>query len=125
MYYQIYSKSYDYFFCNAQLLNLTIAVIVCPLSVAYMCSFINTTSCECLFFSGKSVVILDAAVLLEAGWDEMCHEIWVSVIPKPEVILMCPLHSFINMRLNATKPTPYGVLVTINMNHLRCQIVQE
>ncbi|XP_078573524.1 bifunctional coenzyme A synthase-like [Branchiostoma floridae x Branchiostoma japonicum] len=36
--------------------------------------------------AGKSVVVLDAAVLLEAGWENFCHEIWVSVIPRKEAI---------------------------------------
>lgn len=31
------------------------------------------------------MVILDAAVLLEAGWDDMCHEVWTTMVPKPEV----------------------------------------
>ena len=78
-----------------------------------------------IFFSGKSVVILDAAVLLEAGWDKICHEIWVSVIPKPEVNMCTNVSPSFITRLNATKPNPYGVLVTINMNHLTCQIVQQ
>jgi len=33
---------------------------------------------------GRQVVVLDAAVLLEAGWQEDCHEVWVCVVP-PEV----------------------------------------
>ncbi len=36
-------------------------------------------------FAGKSVVVLDAAVLLEAGWESMVHEVWVSIVPKQEV----------------------------------------
>ncbi|XP_066303045.1 bifunctional coenzyme A synthase-like [Branchiostoma lanceolatum] len=36
--------------------------------------------------AGKSVVVLDAAVLLEAGWESFCHEIWVSLIPRKEAI---------------------------------------
>ncbi len=31
------------------------------------------------------MVVLDAAVLLEAGWDKLCHELWVTVIPQEEV----------------------------------------
>ncbi len=34
---------------------------------------------------GHKAVVLDAAVLLEAGWDDMCHDIWVVIIPKEEV----------------------------------------
>lgn len=29
--------------------------------------------------------VLDAAVLLEAGWQEMVHEVWTAVIPEEEV----------------------------------------
>lgn len=35
---------------------------------------------------GKQVVFLDAAVLLEAGWQEMCHEVWVCVVPPEEAV---------------------------------------
>lgn len=31
---------------------------------------------------GKQIVILEAAVLLSAGWQEECHEIWSCIIPK-------------------------------------------
>lgn len=34
---------------------------------------------------GKKVVIMDAAVLLEAGWKKHCHEIWACIIPPEEV----------------------------------------
>jgi len=34
---------------------------------------------------GHQIVILDAAVLIEAGWDEFCHEVWVMIVPKEEV----------------------------------------
>lgn len=37
-------------------------------------------------FAGKQVCVLDAAVLLEAGWADMVHEVWVSIIPEEEVI---------------------------------------
>jgi phosphopantetheine adenylyltransferase/dephospho-CoA kinase len=31
------------------------------------------------------IIILDAAVLLDAGWEEICHEIWVTFVPREEV----------------------------------------
>lgn len=31
---------------------------------------------------------MDAAVLLEAGWTDMVHEVWVTVIPEEEVICL-------------------------------------
>ncbi|XP_029312069.1 LOW QUALITY PROTEIN: bifunctional coenzyme A synthase [Cottoperca gobio] len=36
---------------------------------------------------GKQVCVLDAAVLLEAGWTDMTHEVWVTVIPEEEAVL--------------------------------------
>lgn len=35
---------------------------------------------------GKAVVVLDAAVLLEAGWQEMVHEVWAAIIPEEEAV---------------------------------------
>ncbi|XP_038128594.1 bifunctional coenzyme A synthase [Cyprinodon tularosa] len=36
---------------------------------------------------GKEVCVVDAAVLLEAGWTDMVHEVWVTVIPEDEAVL--------------------------------------
>uniref|UniRef100_A0A8B9SMF3 Coenzyme A synthase n=1 Tax=Anas platyrhynchos TaxID=8839 RepID=A0A8B9SMF3_ANAPL len=36
--------------------------------------------------AGKAVCVLDAAVLLEAGWQEMVHEVWTAVIPEEEAV---------------------------------------
>ena len=33
----------------------------------------------------SKAVVVDAAVLIEAGWDELCHDICVVIIPKEEV----------------------------------------
>ncbi|XP_013395799.1 bifunctional coenzyme A synthase-like [Lingula anatina] len=33
---------------------------------------------------GKGVVVLDAAVLLEAQWDRLVHEVWVCIVPRDE-----------------------------------------
>ncbi|KAK2714276.1 hypothetical protein QYM36_008738 [Artemia franciscana] len=35
---------------------------------------------------GKDIVVLDAAVLLEANWNEFCHEVWVTIIPPEEAV---------------------------------------
>lgn len=35
---------------------------------------------------GASVVVLDAAVLLEAGWDRICHQVWVCVLRREEAV---------------------------------------
>ena len=32
----------------------------------------------------KQIIILEAAVLIQAGWENECHEIWSCIIP-PEV----------------------------------------
>ncbi|EDO33766.1 predicted protein [Nematostella vectensis] len=36
---------------------------------------------------GKKVCVIEAAVLLEAGWDRVMNEVWVSIIPEDEAIL--------------------------------------
>uniref|UniRef100_A0A8C5TR90 Bifunctional coenzyme A synthase n=1 Tax=Malurus cyaneus samueli TaxID=2593467 RepID=A0A8C5TR90_9PASS len=35
---------------------------------------------------GKAVCVLDAAVLLEAGWQDMVHEVWTAIIPEDEAV---------------------------------------
>nr|XP_009672461.1 PREDICTED: bifunctional coenzyme A synthase [Struthio camelus australis] len=35
---------------------------------------------------GKAVCVLDAAVLLEAGWKDMVHEVWTAIIPEKEAL---------------------------------------
>ncbi|XP_062451319.1 bifunctional coenzyme A synthase [Rhea pennata] len=35
---------------------------------------------------GKAVCVLDAAVLLEAGWKDMVHEVWTAIIPEEEAL---------------------------------------
>ncbi|KAL0984428.1 hypothetical protein UPYG_G00141350 [Umbra pygmaea] len=34
----------------------------------------------------KQVCVVDAAVLLEAGWTDMVHEVWVAIIPEEEAV---------------------------------------
>lgn len=41
---------------------------------------------QSLWREGKQVVVLDAAVLLEAGWEAQCHEVWVCVVPREEAV---------------------------------------
>ncbi|XP_069011556.1 bifunctional coenzyme A synthase [Embiotoca jacksoni] len=36
---------------------------------------------------GKQVCVVDAAVLLEAGWTDLVHEVWVTLIPEEEAVL--------------------------------------
>uniref|UniRef100_A0AAG5DFW1 Bifunctional coenzyme A synthase n=1 Tax=Anopheles atroparvus TaxID=41427 RepID=A0AAG5DFW1_ANOAO len=35
---------------------------------------------------GKEVVLMEAAVLLHAGWQDHCHEVWCCIIPREEAI---------------------------------------
>jgi dephospho-CoA kinase len=35
---------------------------------------------------GQKVVVLEAAILIEAGWDELVDEIWVTTAPESEVV---------------------------------------
>ncbi|XP_017772037.1 PREDICTED: bifunctional coenzyme A synthase-like [Nicrophorus vespilloides] len=36
--------------------------------------------------SDKQVVVIEAAVLLNAGWQDFCHEVWTTLVPKDEAI---------------------------------------
>lgn len=36
--------------------------------------------------SFQGIIVLDAAVLLEAGWQEDCAEVWVATVPKEEAV---------------------------------------
>ncbi|CAN8021394.1 unnamed protein product [Ixodes persulcatus] len=36
--------------------------------------------------NGVKVVVVEAALLLEAGWDHKCHQVWLSIIPEKEAI---------------------------------------
>ncbi|XP_030076933.1 bifunctional coenzyme A synthase isoform X2 [Microcaecilia unicolor] len=35
---------------------------------------------------GKAICVMDAAVLLEAGWEDIVHEVWTTIIPEPEAV---------------------------------------
>lgn len=35
---------------------------------------------------GYQVVVMEAAILLQAGWEQECHEIWSMIIPRDEAI---------------------------------------
>lgn len=36
--------------------------------------------------SDKKVIVVEAAVLLTAGWDKQCHEVWTTLVPRQEAI---------------------------------------
>jgi len=46
-------------------------------------------------YAGQRVVVLDAAVLLEAGWDDIVHEVWTTVIPLDEVLFILCINIFL------------------------------
>ncbi|XP_011494595.1 PREDICTED: bifunctional coenzyme A synthase-like [Ceratosolen solmsi marchali] len=39
-----------------------------------------------LYKEGFDIVIIEAAVLIQAGWQHICHEIWTCIIPQEEAI---------------------------------------
>ncbi|KAL7305220.1 hypothetical protein TKK_0002605 [Trichogramma kaykai] len=41
---------------------------------------------EDLHKGGHDVIVIEAAVLIQAGWQNICHEIWTCIIPKKEAI---------------------------------------
>lgn len=43
--------------------------------------------CSELYKAGHKVVVMEAAVLIQAGWENHCHEVWVSIVPPEEAIL--------------------------------------
>lgn len=45
-----------------------------------------TEQIQLLAATGVPVVIIEAAVLFEAGWDRDVHEVWVSIIPENEAV---------------------------------------
>ncbi|KDR23193.1 bifunctional coenzyme A synthase [Zootermopsis nevadensis] len=41
---------------------------------------------KALFEAGHQIVVMEAAVLLQAGWDKHVHEIWACIIPPEEAV---------------------------------------
>lgn len=41
---------------------------------------------QALFEAGYQIVVMEAAILIQAGWDQHVHEIWTCIIPPEEVI---------------------------------------
>uniref|UniRef100_A0A182PN98 Bifunctional coenzyme A synthase n=1 Tax=Anopheles epiroticus TaxID=199890 RepID=A0A182PN98_9DIPT len=35
---------------------------------------------------GKEVIVMEAAVMLQAGWHKNCHEVWSCIVPREEAI---------------------------------------
>jgi hypothetical protein len=40
---------------------------------------------QILYEAGYQTVVMEAAVLLQAGWDKHVHEVWACIIPFEEV----------------------------------------
>ena len=34
---------------------------------------------------GYEIVVMEAAVLIQAGWQNNCHQVWTSIVPPDEV----------------------------------------
>lgn len=41
---------------------------------------------ERIALAEKRIVVVDAAVLIDAGWDKFVHEIWTAMIPTEEAV---------------------------------------
>ncbi|XP_025833338.1 bifunctional coenzyme A synthase-like, partial [Agrilus planipennis] len=41
---------------------------------------------ELIKSSSTDIVIVEAAILIKAGWEYMCHEIWASIVPPEEAV---------------------------------------
>jgi phosphopantetheine adenylyltransferase/dephospho-CoA kinase len=41
---------------------------------------------QILYEAGYQIVVMEAAILLQAGWDQHVHEVWACIIPPEEVI---------------------------------------
>ncbi|CAH8514247.1 unnamed protein product [Schistosoma turkestanicum] len=69
----------------AQLKNLN--SIVWPEIFKKILTIVKDIECKALAQDRnpkRPVIILDAAVLLQAKWDEICHEVWLTVLPHTE-----------------------------------------
>ncbi|XP_072105350.1 bifunctional coenzyme A synthase [Mobula birostris] len=62
--------------------------IVWPETAALVKQMISQAGSE-----GKSVCVVDAALLLEAGWKDMVHEVWVVIVPKDELVTLALMRS--------------------------------
>ena len=38
-----------------------------------------------LYERGINIIVMEAAVLIQANWQPYCHEIWTCIIPEEEV----------------------------------------
>ncbi|CAH1104390.1 unnamed protein product [Psylliodes chrysocephalus] len=63
--------------------------------------------------SHAKVIVVEAAVLLVAGWQNMCHEVWTTIIPREEAVKrliernLAPEHA--NNRINAQPNNKYYI----------------
>lgn len=39
-----------------------------------------------LYAEGNKVIIIEAAVLVAAGWEKLCNEVWACIIPVDEAV---------------------------------------
>jgi len=54
---------------------------------------------DILYAKNNDIIVMEAAVLIQAKWQDVCHEIWTCIIPQNEVssykIHSCLFISFI------------------------------
>ena len=71
---------------------------------------------------GAEVIVLDAAVLIEAGWDSFVHEVWTTLVPRDEVAWRCGFscisHSFeiLIFTIGSLKRCLVATVTTVGMN---------
>jgi phosphopantetheine adenylyltransferase/dephospho-CoA kinase len=41
---------------------------------------------EQIVSTDKRIIVVDAAVLIDAKWDKFCHEVWTAMIPAEEAV---------------------------------------
>ncbi|KAJ8971839.1 hypothetical protein NQ317_001552 [Molorchus minor] len=64
--------------------------------------------------SNKQVIVIEAAILLTAGWEKNCHEIWTTLVPREEAIKRLITRNGLsedqaNSRLNSQQPNKYYI----------------
>lgn len=61
----------------------------------------------------NDIVVIEAAVLFQAGWEKYCHELWVSIIPSNEATVRLTNRSLneeqAKARLDSLPPNKYYV----------------
>ncbi|XP_014287631.1 bifunctional coenzyme A synthase isoform X1 [Halyomorpha halys] len=77
-----------------------------------------------LFKKGYNVVILEAAILIPAGWHEHCHEVWSCIIPQEEAIKRLINRNGLSVEEATSRlhSQPSNVLLVNNANVVFCTL---